>query len=213
MKLNLTNLSKVIIMKLSDIESEDRKKDQSKELEGNVTRDIIDILKEEGITVQMLVDTALELYVPHPGIETRELAEEKFLYELNVALFDANLCMLVYSGILLEKEGRAGRLPNISKSSYEKDLTFIIADEVLGMSISKYISGDKGMFEFVRFDKQKPGILSKLGPFMDDIIGGLIGGVSASMYTRAMAESAISSGKTKKEEKKDLKNKSDVIAG
>ncbi len=200
-------------MKLSDIESEDRKKDQSKELEGEITRDIIDILEEEGITVQMLVDTALELYVPHPGIETRELAEEKFLYELDLALFDPNLCMLVYSGILLEREGRKGRLPNISKSSYEKDLTFIIADEVLGMSISKYISGDKGMFEFVRFDKQKPGILSELGPFMDDIIGGLIGGVSASMYTRAMADASSSSGKTKRAAKKDANSKSDVMAG
>ncbi|WP_094229175.1 alpha-ribazole phosphatase CobZ [Methanolobus psychrotolerans] len=201
-------------MKLSDIKSEDLKKGQSKELEGEVTRDIIDILEEEGITVQMLVDTALELYVPHPGIETKELAEAKFLYELDIALSDPNLCMLVYSGILLEKEGRAGRLPNISRSSYEKDLTFIIADEVLGMSISKYISGDKGMFEFVRFDKQKPGILSKLGPFMDDIIGGLIGGVSANMYTRSMAEAAAGSpGKTRKNEKKDPENRSDVIAG
>ncbi|MBN2110237.1 MAG: alpha-ribazole phosphatase CobZ [Methanosarcinaceae archaeon] len=200
-------------MKLSDIESEDLKKGQSKEPEGEVTRDIIDILEEEGITVRMLVDTALELYVPHPGIETRELAEEKFLAELDIALSDPNLCLLIYSGILLEKEGRNGRLPNISKSSYEKDLTFIIADEVLGMSISKYISGDKGMFEFVRFDKQKPGILSELGPFMDDIIGGLIGGVSANMYTRSMAEAAGPSSKLQKNEKKDPKNKSDVIAG
>ncbi|WP_292469503.1 alpha-ribazole phosphatase CobZ [Methanolobus sp.] len=195
-------------MKLSDIESEDRKKDQSKELEGEITRDIIEILEEEGITVQMLVDAALELYAPHPGIETKELAEAKFLDELNIAISDPNLCLLIYSGILLEKEGRQGRLPNISKSSYEKDLTFIIADEVLGMSISKYISGDKGMFEFVRFDKMKPGILAELGPFMDDIIGGLIGGVSANMYTRAMAEAAASA---KKRETKE--SKSDVIAG
>ena len=63
------------------------------------------------------------------------------------------------------------------------------------MSISKYISGDKGMFEFVRFDKKKPGLLSTLGPFMDDVIGGLIGGVSANMYTRAMAEAARSSSR------------------
>lgn len=195
-------------MKLSDIESEDLKKGQSKELEGEITRDIIEILEEEGITVQMLVDAALELYAPHPGIETKELAEAKFLEELDIAISDPNLCLLIYSGILLEKEGREGRLPNISKSSYEKDLTFIIADEVLGMSISKYISGDKGMFEFVRFDKQKPGILSELGPFMDDIIGGLIGGVSANMYTRAMAEAAAASDKKKKPKKE-----SDVIAG
>ncbi|MDG6243247.1 MAG: alpha-ribazole phosphatase CobZ [Methanolobus sp.] len=200
-------------MKLSDIESNDLKKNQSKELEGEVTRDIIDILEEEGITVRMLVDTALELYAPHPGLETKELAEERFLSELDIALSDPNLCLLIYSGILLEKEGRDGRLPNISKSSYEKDLTFIIADEVLGMSISKYISGDKGMFEFVRFDKQKPGILAKLGPFMDDIIGGLVGGVSANMYTRAMAEAAGTSGKSSKKEKKEPQIKSDVIAG
>ncbi len=202
----------MVSMKLSDIKNNDMKKDQSKELEGDVPLDIRDILAEEGITVQMLIDTALELYVPHPGIETREKAEEVFLGELNLALSDPNLCLLIYSGILLEQEGRRGHLPNISRKSYERDLTFIIADEVLGMSISRYISGDKGTFEFVRFDKQKPGILSKLGPFMDDVIGGLIGGVSANMYTRSMAEAGL-----KNEKESEKKNKSSdntgVIAG
>ncbi len=199
-------------MKLSDIKNTDMKKDQSKELEGDVIVDIRDILEEEGITIKMLIDTALELYVPHPGIETREKAEEVFLRELDLALSDPNLCLLIYAGILLEKEGVRGHLPNISRKSYERDLTFIIADEVLGMSISRYISGDKGTFEFVRFDKQKPGILSKLGPFMDDVIGGLIGGVSANMYTRSMADSD-----SNKENKSDKKIKSSdnsgVIAG
>jgi len=195
-------------MKLSDIDSQDLKKDQPKELEGDINHNIIEILEEEGITVDMLVDTALELYAPHPGLETREIAEERFRRELDIAISDANLCLLIYSGILLEREGAKGNLPNISRSSYEKDLTFIIADEVMGMSIAKYISGDKGIFEFVRFDKQKPGILSKLGPFMDDIIGGLIGGVSASMYTRGMADAAENA----KKPKKNLDN-SGVIAG
>ncbi|WP_406657267.1 alpha-ribazole phosphatase CobZ [Methanolobus sp. ZRKC2] len=198
-------------MKLSDIESEDLKKGQSEGLEGEVTRSILDILEDEGITVDMLVDSAMALYTPHPGIETRELAEKRFLEELDIALSDPNLCLLIYAGILLEREGKEGTLPEISKSSYEKDLTFIIADEVLGMSISKYISGDKGMFEFVRFDKQKPGILATLGPFMDDVIGGLIGGVSANMYTRGMAEAASSA---KKEKKKGSGSDPDgVIAG
>jgi len=202
----------VMNMKLSDIKSNDMKKDQSKELEGDVLLDIRDLLEEEGITVQMLIDTALELYVPHPGIETREKAEEVFLGELNLALSDPNLCLLIYAGMLLEKEGRNGHLPNISRKSYERDLTFIIADEVLGMSISRYISGDKGTFEFVRFDKQKPGILSKLGPFMDDVIGGLIGGVSASMYTRSMAKSDLNIEKTDEKKNKNNDN-SGVIAG
>ncbi|MCD4800589.1 MAG: alpha-ribazole phosphatase CobZ [Methanococcoides sp.] len=195
-------------MKLSDIDSQDLKKDQPKELEGDINHNIIEILEEEGITVDMLVDTALELYAPHPGLETREIAEERFRRELDIAISDANLCLLIYSGILLEREGEKGNLPNISRSSYENDLTFIIADEVMGMSIAKYISGDKGIFEFVRFDKQKPGILSKLGPFMDDIIGGLIGGVSASMYTRGMADAA----ENQRKPKKNLEN-SGVIAG
>jgi alpha-ribazole phosphatase CobZ len=187
----------MMAMKLSDIESKNLKEGQPEELEGDITHDILDILADEGITVDMLADTALALYAPHPGIETRELAEEKFLEELDIALSDPNLCMLVYAGILLEREGAAGTLPNISRSSYEKDLTFLIVDEVIGMSIAKYISGDKGIFEFVRFDKQKPGILATLGPFMDDVIGGLIGGVSASMYTRSMAEAARKNNKDK----------------
>lgn len=67
-------------------------------------------------------------------------------------------------------------------------------DEVIGMSIAKYISGDKGIFEYVRFDKLKPGILSKLGPFMDDVVAGLIGGASANMYSRGKDDG----GKAKK---------------
>ncbi|MDF1534548.1 MAG: phosphatidylglycerophosphatase A, partial [Methanosarcinaceae archaeon] len=119
----------------------------------------------------------------------------------------------IYSGVLLEREGVAGTLPNISVNSYEKDLTFIIADEVIGMSIAKYISGDKGMFEYVRFDKEKPGILSKMGPFMDDVIAGLIGGVSANMYTRGMAEADTDDVESKDEPEKKKKTSSSASVG
>ncbi|NOR48043.1 MAG: alpha-ribazole phosphatase CobZ [Methanosarcinaceae archaeon] len=200
-------------MKLSEIESKNHKGDQPSELDGEITHDIIDILEDDGITADMLLETAMKLYFPHPGIETRELAEERFRKELKIALSDPNLCILIYSGILLEREGVAGTLPNISVSSYEKDLTFIIADEVIGMSIAKYISGDKGMFEYVRFDKEKPGILSKMGPFMDDVIAGLIGGVSANMYTRSMAEAITDDSETKDKPEKKKKQSSNVGVG
>jgi alpha-ribazole phosphatase CobZ len=163
-------------MKLSDIDERNLKKGKPEKVEGRATIDILDVLSEEGISTQ------------DPGLETRKKAEYLFKRELEYALSDPNLCILIYSGILLEREGRAGNLPNISKSSYEKDMSFIIADEVLGTSIATYISGSKGAFEFVRYDKQKPGILSNLGPFIDDVIGGLIGGVSSSMYSRGLAE-------------------------
>lgn len=148
-------------------------------------RDIVDVLRDEGITVDDIVATALELYVPHPGVETREKADAVFRRELKIALSDPNLALLIYAGVLLEERGRMKMLPNLSGEGYERDLTYLIADEVLGMSIAKYIGGYKGTFEYVRYDKAKPGILSRLGPFMDDVIGGLIGGVSSNMYTRA----------------------------
>jgi alpha-ribazole phosphatase CobZ len=149
-------------------------------------KDIRDVLQEAGISINDVVNAALELYVPHPGVETRNKAKEVFNRELDIALSDPNLCLLIYAGVLLEEEGKRGKLPNMNSSDYEKDLTYLIADEVLGMSIAKYVGGYKGSFDYVRYDKAKPGILGKLGPFMDDVIAGLIGGVSANMYTRAV---------------------------
>jgi alpha-ribazole phosphatase CobZ len=148
-------------------------------------RDIRDVLNSIGIGEDEIVFAAMELYFPHPGVETREKAENKFRREMNLALSDPNLALLIYAGVLLESEGEWGSLPNLKPSDYENDLTCLIADEVLGLAIAKYVGGYKGLFDYVRYDKAKPGILGRLGPFMDDVIAGLIGGVSANMYTRA----------------------------
>ncbi len=148
-------------------------------------RDIRDVLNGIGIVEDEIVSAAMELYFPHPGVETREKAENKFRREMNLALSDPNLALLIYAGVLLESEGVRGLLPNLKPSDYENDLTCLIADEVLGLAIAKYVGGYKGLFDYVRYDKAKPGILGRLGPFMDDVIAGLIGGVSANMYTRA----------------------------
>ncbi|MHC1688259.1 MAG: alpha-ribazole phosphatase CobZ [Methanothrix sp.] len=149
-------------------------------------RDIREVLSEMGITEDEIVSAAMELYFPHPGVETREKAEAKFKREMNLALSDPNLALLIYAGVLLESEGLKCNLPSLKQSDYENDLTCLIADEVLGLSIAKYVGGYKGLFDYVRYDKAKPGILSRLGPFMDDVVAGLIGGVSANMYTRAV---------------------------
>lgn len=170
-------------MKLSTVKGKN-KKNQPEVIKDTDTKSIMTVLEEAGISEDVLVSTAMELYVPHPGVENRDIAEQVFKRELEHALSDANLCILLYAGVLLEKEGEKGELPGMSRETFVKDLTFLIVDEVLGMSIAKYISGDKGIFEYVRFDKLKPGILSKLGPFMDDVIAGLVGGVSANMYSR-----------------------------
>ncbi len=180
-------------MKLSTIKGK-KKKNQPEEVNNSKARSIMTVLEEAGIPEKELVTAAMELYVPHPGVENRDIAETVFRRELKLALSDPNLCILLYAGILLEKEGEKGKLPGISMETFEKDLTYLIVDEVIGMSIAKYISGDKGIFEYVRFDKLKPGILSKLGPFLDDVIAGLVGGTSANMYSRGKDDG----GKAKK---------------
>jgi alpha-ribazole phosphatase CobZ len=150
--------------------------------------DIKDELNKMGITASEIVAAALELYFPHPGVETRDKAESIFRKELDLALSDPNLALLIYAGILLEREGSRKNLPNMDTSYYDNDFACLIADEVLGLTIAKYIGGYKGLFDYVRYDKVKPGMLSKLGPFMDDVIAGLIGGVSSNMYTRAVLD-------------------------
>lgn len=149
-------------------------------------KDIRDVMSEMGIGEDEIVSAAMQLYIPHPGVETREKAESVFRREMDLALSDPNLALLIYAGVLMEEEGKRGNLPNIASSNYERDLTCLIADEVLGLAIAKYVGGYKGLFDYVRYDKAKPGILSRLGPFMDDVVAGLIGGVSANMYTRAV---------------------------
>lgn len=187
-------------MKLSRIKNEKKKKNQPIDVDDPDTIGIMKVLEDAGLTEDILVFTALELYVPHPGVETKEIAEAVFKRELKHALEDPNLCILLYAGMLLEKAGEKGELPGMSKEIFNKDMTFLIVDEVIGMSIAKYISGDKGIFEYVRFDKLKPGVLSKLGPFMDDVIAGLIGGASANMYSRGKGDGV-------EHEKKKIKKK------
>lgn len=184
-------------MKLSTIKGK-KKKNQPNEVKEKNARSIMKVLDEAGLPEKVLVSAAMELYVPHPGVENRDIAQRVFRRELRHALRDPNLCILLYAGMLLERAGEKGELPGMSKETFNKDLTFLIVDEVIGMSIAKYISGDKGIFEYVRFDKLKPGILAKLGPFMDDVIAGLIGGASANMYSRGKHDGV----KTKKEVKK-----------
>ncbi len=143
-------------------------------------------LKRRGIPSGDLIAAILELHVSHPGVETKEKAARIARKELERTLSDANVSALVTVGLMLDEKGRLGLIPGISKREFNKDPRWFVADEVLGMAIADYIAGSKGVFEYIRFDKAKPGILKKLGPVSDDIIAGLLGGISSNMYTIAL---------------------------
>nr|MDO8099626.1 alpha-ribazole phosphatase CobZ [Candidatus Njordarchaeota archaeon] len=142
-------------------------------------------LKERGVTLGNLVETALELFVPHPGVETREKATEILKEGFYDALLDVNVSCLEVACFRAEEDAKSGLIPGLTKERF-MGRPGLVADELLGMTIATYIAGARGIFEFIRFDQAKPGILKNLGPISNDAIGGLIAGVSSNMYTDAL---------------------------
>jgi alpha-ribazole phosphatase CobZ len=145
-------------------------------------------LEHYGIRIEDLVATALELFVPHPGVEDKEKATRILTDEFRDAFTDVNVSCLVVACYRAEEDAKEGRIPNLTVERF-MGRPGLVADELLGMTIASYIAGAKGVFEFIRFDQQKPGILAKLGPITNDAIGGLIAGCSSNMYSVATRQS------------------------
>jgi alpha-ribazole phosphatase CobZ len=148
------------------------------------TPPLVEYLEKKGITLKNLIDTALELFVPHPGVETEEEAAEMLREEFLETLSDVNVSCLEVACFRAQEDAEKGLIPGLSKERF-MGRPGLIADELFGLAIANYIAGVRGIFEFTRFDQAKPGILKKLGPITNDAIGGLVAGVSSNMYTRA----------------------------
>jgi len=135
-----------------------------------------------------MVSTALELFVPHPGVEDTEKATRIILEEFKEALRDVNVSTLVVACYRAEEDAKAGMIPNLTKERFN-GRPGLVTDELLGMTIANYIAGARGVFEFIRFDQNKPGILKTLGPITNDAIGGIVAGCSSNMYSQATRQS------------------------
>jgi len=149
---------------------------------------LLDYLEKRGVTLNDMVEVALDLFVPHPGVEDDEEATKILVDELYDALSDVNVSTLIVACYRAEEDAREGRIPGLTRERF-LGRPGLVADELLGMTIATYIAGARGIFEFVRFDQNKPGILSTLGPITNDAIGGLVAGCSSNMYTRALRNS------------------------
>ena len=149
---------------------------------------LLEYLEKKGITLKDLVDAALELFVPHPGLETEEKAAELLREEFLDALSDVNVSTLEVACFRVQEDAEKGLIPGLSIERF-MGRPGLVADELLGLAISNYIAGVRGVFEFTRFDQAKPGILKKLGPLTNDAIGGLVAGVSSNVYTKAFRKS------------------------
>jgi len=146
---------------------------------------LLKYLEDHGVTLKAMIDTALELFVPHPGIETREKAKKLFTDAFINTLSDVNVAVLEVACFRAEEDARAGLIPLLPAEQF-MGRPGLIVDELLGMTIANYIAGARGVFEYIRYDQAKPGILRTLGPIANDAIGGLIAGVSSKIYTDAL---------------------------
>lgn len=142
--------------------------------------EIEDRLLKQGISIDEIVQAGMALYVSH-GMDTQAAAvnlREKIRKYLN----DPNVSSLLLGAILLEEELYVKR----KDSEIADDPVFLLSDEIIGMAIAECIGGTYARFEFTRYDQKKPGILGKLGPFMDDAIAGLIAGCTSRLYSECV---------------------------
>ena len=145
---------------------------------------LIEFLQKHDISLKSLIDCALEMYVPHPGIETKEKAEEMLKEEFLDTLNDVNIAILETAAFHAQEDAEKGLIPGLTQERF-RGRPGPVADEILGIAIATYIGGTRAVFEYVRFDQAKPGILKKLGSITNDAIGALVAGVSSNVYTRA----------------------------
>ncbi|MDD1675052.1 MAG: phosphatidylglycerophosphatase A [Methanomicrobiales archaeon] len=128
-----------------------------------------------GADMESIVDTAMVLYVSH-GMDD-DNARDNLRAKIAKALRDPNISSLLLGAVLLEN-----RLCR-NDGAIRNDPVYLLSDEIIGMAIAEYIGGTCARFEFTRYDQKKPGILSRLGPFLDDAVAGLIAGCTSRLYT------------------------------
>jgi len=152
------------------------------------SRHLLDRLQERGITYKDLENAFLKKYVHHKTFGSRGRSRKIFRHLLEEASSDYNVAALVLAALRIEDDGRLGLIPGLKNRDFTKDPVSLLADEIIGIAISNYVAGSKGLFEYARFDKEKPGIIGRLGPFADDAIGALVAGASSNVYSKLLGK-------------------------
>jgi alpha-ribazole phosphatase CobZ len=141
--------------------------------------EVNDILSKHGVSIDSLVEAAFALYVEDGKRKDQGALRSGFREMLEHQLRDPNVALLLEAASHLDDVVKA-EAEGIFRSS--KDPASLVADELIGMSIAEYISGKRGLFNYVRYDKAKPGILNGLPPFMDDAVGALVAATMTKLF-------------------------------
>ena len=73
------------------------------------TPPLLTYLEDKGVSLQSLIDSALEMFVPHPGIETQQKAIELLTEEFLDILKDVNVSTLIVAAFHAQEEAENGQ--------------------------------------------------------------------------------------------------------
>ncbi len=139
------------------------------------------------VNIDWIISRALEIYerAPIPGVGLKEV-EEAVREELETLLADPNIWALGYAARNLDYHGLAGVIPGLDRREYIQDSKKIIADELLGITLSLYINGWKALFSYYWIDRFKDSLegFKDKPMFIDDLLGSLIGSILSRIYDR-----------------------------
>ena len=141
--------------------------------------DPVELIRKHGATMDDLVDAAFELYVGDARDEAVQELRHKCKGLLERNLRDPNIALLLEAASHLDEVLRSD--PNCIFHGTE-DPEALVADELIGMSIAEYIGGKRALFNYVRYDRAKPGVLARLPPFMDDAVGALVAATMTRLF-------------------------------
>ena len=139
-------------------------------------KDVLAYMNDVGVVVDDLVDAGMELVV---GIEKTQEIRDNLKKQIYHSLEDLNVVSFIIAGIRLEEDYEKHRVSGVD---VDDDPAYLYSDEVFGMSVANQIAGTKAIFNFKRYDEAKPGIISKLGPVLDDVFAGLVAGCMSKVF-------------------------------
>ncbi len=142
----------------------------------------MDQLRKAGVSEDALWGAAMEIYIPNPDWD-ETVIHEMFSSKLGILCGDVNISSLIQAAMYLDDMGNKDCICAMPRGMFKTDPVHLVADEIIGIQIAQYIAGTRGVFEFHRFDRYKPGVIGDSGPFVDDMLCGLIGGIMSSIYT------------------------------
>lgn len=145
-------------------------------------RSLLDRLKERGVTLEDLVHAGMQLSKAYT--QARTITSFSLQKELLKALSDVNVTSLVVAAIRLQDDVGRGAIPELKGKGYGEYPRNFTADKIIGIALANYVAGTAEIRDLSNRDKGELEFTSKVSPFMDNAIRGLLIGIIFRIFHR-----------------------------